>query len=253
MRLNRLLICLGLIAAPAMLSAPVAAQSRLNEYTASYDVDYKGRRAARAVFAVSADGPGQYRFRSATEARGLYRLASPRPVVESSRFEVTDGNIRPLAFEYEDGSRRGEDNYSIEFDHARGQLRLTAAGQTRDLPLEDGLLDRGSLQVALTLDLAQCRQAGPYRFVDDDGLRSYYYERLEDLPAETGAGRFQTLRLAQRREGSSRSTVLWLAPELDYLPVRIEQSRDGEIETVLLLESIEGIRKRSASCPATQP
>jgi hypothetical protein len=250
MRIIRIVLNLPLLAASAVLASPAAGQAAVSEYTANYAVEYKGRHVARAEFSVSADGGGQYLFRSSTEARGLYRLASPKPAVESSRFSLADGEVRPLHFEFEDGSRKGEDNYSIGFDRGQGRVRVTASGETLDLPLEADLLDRGSLQVALMRDLARCRQPGPYRFVDEDGIRSYHYEQLEDLTAETGAGPYAAVRFAQRREGSSRSTVLWFARDLDYLPVRIEQFRDGELETVFSLESVDGIDSRSSSCAA---
>jgi hypothetical protein len=58
----------------------------------------------------------------------------------------------------------------------------------------------------------------------------------------------QTVRFEQTREGSSRRTVLWLAPEYAYLPVRIEQFRNGEIETVFALEHLSGVTRTESSC-----
>ena len=242
------LLCLAFVAGSASAPRPAVAQADITEYTANYDVEYRGRRAARAEFGVSADGDGQYLFRSSTEARGIYKLASPKPALESSRFRVDGGEIRPLRFDYEDGSRKGEDNYGIEFDSADGRVRVAAPGGPLELPFEPGLLDRGSLQVALMRDAGECRLPGPYRYVDDDGVRSYHYERLEDMTAGTDAGNFATIRFAQRREGSSRSTVLWLAPALSHLPVRIEQFRDGELETVFSLTAFAGIQVEESAC-----
>ena len=36
--------------------------------------------------------------------------------------------------------------------------------------------------------------------------------------------------MQHQKEGSSRRTLLWLAPELDYLPVLIEQYRRDELK-----------------------
>jgi len=234
--------------AAALLPGLAAAQDRITEYTAEYEVHYKGRRVARAEFGVTADAGGHYTFSASTRARGLLRLASPNPAVERSRFRVEDGSIRPSRFEFEDGSRRGEDNFAVEFDAAANEVRLTTSAGTTTLPGDAGLLDRGSLQVALMRELGACELPGPYRYVDDDGVRTYRYERIEDLPAETGIGALATVRFSQEREGSSRRTILWLAPDLAYLPVRIEQIRDGEIETVFSLESVAGIEREASGC-----
>lgn len=229
------------------LAAPAAAEG-ITTYTAAYQAHYNGRHAANAEFRVTAEPDGSYEFSSTTAARGLYRLAAPRPMVERSRFGLSNGRIAPIRFEYQDGSRKGEDNYVIDFDAAAGELRITDAAASRELRHEDGLLDRGSLQVALMLDLAACRQPGPYRYVDDDGIRTYDYERLDDQNADTGIGSLATVRFAQQRAGSSRRTVIWLASDYAYVPVRIEQIEDGEIETEFILERLDGIQRAAPAC-----
>jgi hypothetical protein len=34
---------------------------------------------------------------------------------------------------------------------------------------------------------------------------------------------------------------LWVAPTLSFLPVRVEQRRDNEVQTSFLLTSVEGL------------
>lgn len=226
----------------------IAATGDVVEYQSEYEVRYKGRRVARAEFSVTAGTDGEHIFQSATRARGIWRLASPDPAIETSRFSVVDDRLAPVHFDYQDGSRKGEDNYSVEFDAAGNQVRIVGAGGALEIPFEQGLLDRGSLQVALMHDLSLCRTPGPYRYVDDDGIRTYQYERLDDLETDTGVGRLSTVRFSQSREESSRTTILWLAPALSYLPVRIEQIRDGEVETVFTLEKVDGIERSNPTC-----
>ena len=57
----------------------------------------------------------------------------------------------------------------------------------------------------------------------------------------TGSGPSTTRVLTQQRAGSSRATWLWVAPELRFLPVRIEQRRDGEVQTAFELISVSGL------------
>ena len=244
LRLPLLLACAG---CGSLFAAPAAAEG-ITEYTAAYEAHYNGRHAANAEFRVAAGPDGSYEFSSTTAARGLYRLAAPRPVVERSRFELSNSRILPSRFEYEDGSRKGEDNYSIDFDAVAGEVRITGPAASRRLAHEAGLLDRGSLQVALMLDLAACRRPGPYRYVDDDGIRTYDYERLADDSADTGIGQLATVRFAQQRAGSSRRTIIWFASDYAYVPVRIEQIEDGEAETDFILERLEGVERAEPAC-----
>lgn len=243
-----LILSVAVLAGLTCGSAQSAEPGEVVSYRAEYEVRYKGRRVARAEFSVAAEADGQFVFNSSTKARGIWRLASPNPAIEWSRFRTDAGRIVPTSFRYEDGSRQGEDNYSVEFDESSGEIRINGPSGQSTLPYDSDLLDRGSLQVALMLDLAACELPGPFRYVDEDGVREYRYERLEDLATETEIGMLDTIRFSQQREGSSRNTIIWTAPSLAYLPVRIEQIRDGEVETVFSIESLSGLTSAAPGC-----
>jgi hypothetical protein len=233
--------------AAVALGAPAAA-AELAEYRAHYEVRHNGRRAADVEFSVVADGAGRYIYTSITETRGLLRLVAPSPVTERSQFRFDGNRLLAVQFDYTVGSRTNDDNYSIAFDAARSEVRITRADGTQTLPHEPELLDRGSLQVALMRDLSRCELPGPYRWVDDDGITTYRYADLGNAETDTGAGRFATVRFSQQREGSSRTTVLWLAPALGFLPVFVEQIRDGATETVYNLQEVTVITPVTADC-----
>jgi hypothetical protein len=74
---------------------------------------------------------------------------------------------------------------------------------------------------------------------DEDSLNTYEFAAQDDAQIETAIGTFTAQRLRQQRQGSSRHTILWLVPELRYLPVLIEQYRDGEVHTAFIIESVE--------------
>ena len=233
-------------AAAAMLAALAAAPGGAAQimpptYTATYDVAYKGRDVGSSEFSVSYDETrGVYTFRSHTRVKGMLRLFSPNAVVERSEFVVEHGRLRPLEFWYEDGSRKGKDNYHAQFDWEAGKAVIE--GEKRvELDLPPGALDRGSMQVAVMVDMASGAAPGPYVLADEDSLKTYEYMLEGEQALRTPQGELHTVRYRQQRQGSSRSTVLWAAPSLDYLPVRIEQHRGGEAETVFALTAVEGL------------
>ena len=245
-------LCHTLLPAALLLSLTLplraAEPAGIAEYQAEYEVRYKGRRVADAVFSVTSNADSEFIFRSSTRARGLLRLASPNPATDESRFRLENERLQPVGFHFVDGSRKGEDNFAIAFDRAAGEIRVTRESGVQSLTLENDLLDRGTLQVAIMRDLAACKMPGPYRYVDDDGIAMSQYNRLDDLTAETGIGMLATVRFSQQREGSSRNTVLWLAPDFAFLPVRIEQFRNGELQTAFMLESLAGIERKASTC-----
>lgn len=217
-----------------------AANAAVPTYTAHYEVEYKGRRVGESTQALQRDGD-VYRFESVTRARGVARLLRPRPVVEQSAFEAHGETLRPLDFRLEDGTRRGDDNVHIAFDWAAGTARIETAEGMVELPLEHGVYDRATLQLALMQELAAEGTPGPHGLIDDETIKTYRYEIAGMETLETPAGTHAALKVTQTREGSSRHTIIWAAPALEYLPIKIEQRRNDEVLTTLLLESVQGL------------
>lgn len=179
-----------------------------------------------------------YEFRSVSRFVGLARLLAPRPVEESSEFVYMNGSgeIQPLRYSFRDGTRRGNGNFGIEFDWDRGRATVTTNDLQTETEIPAGALDRGSLQVML---MARGRDfvPGQWTLIDEDGLETHELRDDGHEVVETPAGSFEARKLIQRRLGSSRRTLIWLAPDLDYLPVRIERQTDGETRVTLRLAS----------------
>lgn len=228
--------------AVASLDARGAEDPTVATYTATYRAEYKGKEAGTAEFSVRylAD-QDIYEFSSSVLAKGLLKLARPKPAVERSHFRVTPDGLQPLEFWYEDGSRSGEDNFHVVFEWERRVATISSEAGRRELALPGPSLDRGSLQVALMRDLTATGTPRTYRMVDADSVGDYEYADNGTATIETGVGPVATRILTQQRAGSSRTTWLWVAPELRFLPVRIEQRRDGEVQTAFALVSVSGL------------
>jgi hypothetical protein len=227
----------GLAAAGAALG--VLAQDPPT-YRAEYSASFKGRDVGTSVFAVRADPDSAHlTYSSETRIKGLLRLASPKPIVDRSEFVVEGDRLVPTSFVHEDGSRKGEDNHSITFDWQARKARIVGEHGTIEVDVAPGTLDRGSLQVALMLDLSRGVEPRSYDVVDEDSLKTYGYEHTGTGSVDTGIGPIDVVTYTQRREGSSRYTTIDFAPSLGYVPVKIEQIRDGESQSVFLLESFE--------------
>ncbi len=71
--------------------------------------------------------------------------------------------------------------------------------------------------------------AGYRLTVVENGKLREYFARLLGHEALSGPdGPLETLVFEHQRNGSRRATTFWLAPSLDYLPVRIEQRKDDK-------------------------
>lgn len=224
-------------------SARAAADAGIPTYTAVYSAQYKGKNVGTSEFSVTYDAKrDQYEFQSRTMVKGLLKLFSPKPAVDRSLFKVSNGKITPLEFWHEDGSRKGENDVHVTFDWPRHIAVVSDKNGRREIRIEDGTVDRGCIQVALMRDLIMAgKPQASYLMADGDSVSPYEYVDSGETTTKTGLGDLKTRAFVQHRENSSRTTTLQMAPSLSYLPARIEQSKNGELQTAFTLESVEGL------------
>lgn len=210
-------------------------------YTATYRVEYKGKEAGVSDWSVRVLDDNRYEFLARITPKGLLKLIRPKPTIERSQFRLEGNALVPLEYWFEDGSRSGEDNWHLVFDWERRVATVSTAEARRELTVPDTALDIGTLKAAVMRDLAAKGAPGPYKITDEDSVGTYEYTDGGPATLDTGVGSLETQIFVQRRAGSSRSTWMWVAPTLSFLPVRVEQRRDNEVQTSFLLTSIENL------------
>lgn len=243
---GKLSLC-GLLAALALSLAhgPALATEGADElptFAATYRLEYKGSRVGESVISMrpALDG-GAYVYEARTEPRGLARFVRGGTIVERSRFALTDGRLVPIEFVFDDGTRKGKDDNQVTFDHAGARATSVYRGETHEFPIEPGLLDRLLSQFALMRDMGTDEPASSYTVLDRDKLKVYRVNRLRNETVETRGGTFDAVLVRRQREGSSRATLMWLAPDLDWLPVQIRQTKGDKTITEMTLESVAGL------------
>jgi hypothetical protein len=218
-----------------------AADAAVTTYTATYTVEYKGKQAGVSEWSVRDVGDGRYEFQARITPKGMLKLIRPKPTIERSQFRVEGTHFRPLEYWFEDGSRSGEDNWHVVFDWQRHVATVSTAEARRELTVPDSAIDVGTLKAAVMRDLTATGAPGPYEVADQDAVFTYEYTDSGRTTLQTGVGSLETRIFVQHRAGSSRSTWLWAAPKLGFLPVRIEQRRNDEVQTSFLLTGVNGI------------
>lgn len=207
----------------ACLSTPAQA---LTPYTAIYEGKVSGLSADTET-TLSADASGQMEYRSVAKARGLARLLKHDPIVEYSRFEEIDGRLRPIEYHYlfnDSGSKR---NARIIFDRENAVASSLYRSETVELDIGSDHVDRALETLVFRTDLIAGRVAERYPYIDRNALREAVYEELGTEKLDTKAGRFDTIKYRRHRIGSTRSAIIWFAPELEFLPVQVRHY-DGE-------------------------
>lgn len=226
-----------MIATGVMLATPAA--DALEPYSAEYKV-----RASIAsgisVQRLRREPDGSYMFTVETRPTGLAGLFVSGKSEEISLFEMDGGTIRPIEYRSVDELDEDDGKYGkVVFDWANDTVSSTWKGERKDFVLERGMLDTGSLQLALMRKAAAGEAEGSFDVVHKNELRQYRFVHTESEEVRTGAGHFDTVIYQRQRPGSDRVDRLWLAPELDYLPVKMVQYRRGKKHISLILKSFD--------------
>ena len=230
-------LCLGLARLPEA-RAP-AADATVPAFTARYDFSANSLLVARMERSLRANRDGSYVFQSKSVAAGMLSVLFTDNIDESSVWTLGDGRPRPLKYQYHHtGRKQGERHAVLDFDWSKGVVTNRINNDPWTMKVPTGAQDKLLYQYTLMRDLKAGRAVLSYDVADGGELKNFRFERLGTETVVTPLGRLRALKL-QRTHGSRRD-VIWCAASLDYLPVRIEQHKDGKVLTMEIQE-VEGL------------
>ena len=96
------------------------------------------------------------------------------------------------------------------------------------MPLNNYVIDRVALQIAIILSSQQGNNSSEYYILDRDKLLKVQVNNKEIVNIRVPFGEFDALKIDHASEASDSINSLWLAPELGYIPIKIAQKKDGK-------------------------
>lgn len=221
----------------ASLMAASAMSAELAPFSATYEVVFRGLNAGTSSLELTRANNNEWRYVSRNNARGLFRIALPGEVRQTSFFTLNDSGVRPLRYQADDGTKSTDKDIELQFDWASGKVRGIAEKNKVELPLQAGLQDGMSVQIALMVALARGDTPNGYSLIDKDAIKDYLYTAESSTRLRTAAGELDTVIWSSRRPNSNRVTRVWYAPSLGYLPVQAERRKGDTVEWSMRLKS----------------
>ena len=170
-----------------------------------------GRHAATLSCKRLPDGRWSYGSRSS--AQGLFRLALPAELTSRSVFSIRDGKVVPERFTGEDGTDSQRRDQELVFDWERGRVTGIAETKPVDLPLQPGMQDGMSVQVALMQALLTGSTPPAFLLIDKTKVKEYVYTQEGTADLQTALGPRQTVIYRSSPPGCQRGTWFWCAPD----------------------------------------
>ena len=211
-----------------------------------YEVTYRATRSGASIDTTSTlsydNDTGEWVFETSSDPRGIAAIFVKSVPTEVTRFVVEGGELRPLDYGRVNGAEQTKSDTQVVFDWAAGKA-LAKQGQTRaELDLEPGTMSPVTADLTMRVALRNGAERVSFPVLEGGQLRQYDYQPLgEGGKQNTAIGAFETIKYQLTRSGSKRELVMWLAPELDFLPVYMEQIQDGKRKYRFEIQALEGI------------
>jgi Protein of unknown function (DUF3108) len=209
-------------------------------FTATYTVEWKGMSAGVSTLELLRTSSGAYEYRSRNLARGIFRIAFPDAITQTSTFTIDgNGNVVPQTYLSDDGSKKTDRDVSLTFDWANNRARGTAEDKPVDVALKPGTQDALSVQIQLMIELAAGKSPTRFWLIDKNEPKEYQYTRERTETIDTPFGKLDTVVYKSQRTGSDRFMRFWLAPSKGYLPVKAERRRGDRLDFALKIKDFK--------------
>ena len=227
---------LAVLVAVLLGSTAAAVADELKPYKATYNGIWHGMTVAVSTLQLAQTGD-TWNFSSRSEPRGVGKLASGVfPPLQVSVVRVTDQGVMPVTFK----SSGGDAAKSVELNYDWQAHRVTGTyeGTKVDLPLTPQVQDDGSVQLGLMVELLAGRSPATVQLIDKNSVREYEFTRDGEATIKTAMGDVRTVVFKSQKKYSPRITRFWCAPDRGFIPMRVQQKRDDDVQWTLEIQSL---------------
>lgn len=195
-------------------------------FQASYSVIKSGLSLGEMKASLVYSG-NQYTYLKQTKANGLAALLSGDTLTERSQGEKKGHQLSSKNYLHHHKNRRKDRRDQFNFA-APTQVQGNYKGTAYTLNVPHGTVDPALLELQIMDDIAANRPLN-YRITEKGKLKDYRFRKMGRETLTLPAGSYECEKIQMIRENGSRTTTIWLATELNYLPVQIRHNEKGDI------------------------
>ena len=197
------------------------------EFQAIYNAQLK-QVDGQVMMTLKKEQDNLYSYEIITRPSGFWRVIIDGSIWEKSTFSLENGVIRSKTYDLTDTIRSKPRQSSATFDWDNLLLSGYYKDRKFELPLNNYVIDRVAFQIAIIVNNQQGNNSSEYYILDRDKVLKVQVNNKETVNIRVPFGRFEAIKIDHAGEQSETINSLWLAPELDYIPVKLTQKKDGK-------------------------
>ena len=213
-----------------------------NPFEVTYTVGNNVLTAGSARLSLTRQGD-EWIYSLSTKPIGVFKLTGKGKIQEVSVIDVIRSGdtllLHPTRYSYrqDNEKRRSVDAW---FNWDANQLTYQRRGEQATAEIGGQVLDRLSITLSVMGALRSGFDQAEVRVFDNGKIKTMEVINEGMETVRTKLGSLETIRVRSRnRDGGSRQTLTWFAPSLNYVPVKIEQLKRGELVARLKLTSLK--------------
>lgn len=216
------------------MAANAEANQRIRPYHASYKASWKA--------GIPISGKAEQKLQQTDEGQWKLSFSAKTffiKITEDSHFQWQNSTIQPEHYEYHRSGLVKPRKAILDFDWQQQRVTNNVQSKPWKMPLATDTLDKLSYQLQLRQDLLQGKEELSYVIADGGKAKEYRFQQVGEALLETDLGTFKTVIIDRiRQDDSPRHTRLWLAPDWDFLPIKLQQKeKDGQVYEMLLKDA----------------
>ncbi len=232
MAISVLKIALATTSVATMLFASAGQAFAMSPFQASYQFSYNGKNMGSATRTLSQTG-NNWNYVFSAKAGGIASAS------ETSRFTFINGKIGSSSFSRTSKILVHNNTMNIRFNPSSKIISTKKDDKSRSFAWQAGVLDELNAELQLREDLKAGGLKSSYLIADAKEVEARRFIKQGTEKVSTQYGTFDTVKVILKPNKPNRSTIFWLAPKLDYLPVKVTH-QDGNTSYGLSLTGYKG-------------
>lgn len=222
-------------------SLAIAQPADFTPFEVEYDVGNNLISAGSATLQLAKQGD-EWVYSLKTTPTGVFKLTGKGKIQEISVFNVSDATdklqLKPQKYTYRQDA---EARRSVDAWFDENQLTYKRRGEEFTEKFSDPVLDRLSVTLTVMDELKKNNfEKATLQVFDSGRVKTMLFSNEGEETVDTRMGPLKTVRVRSSAVGGgTRHTTTWFAPELDYVPVKIEQYKRDKLVARLTLTRLK--------------
>lgn len=207
--------------------ATLSSASAIAPFTATYSFNLDNKASGTAVRKLSRQGN-----------QWVYNFDARVPVLasanEKSVFSLNNNQVVSHSYQRQYKILVHNQKTSLDFNNTNKNIQVKRDKKSSQLPWQAGVLDDLNVEIQLREDLKKGGLKSSYVIADHKDTTSRQFVNEGAVKVSTPSGTYDAVKVRINHQRKDKSTVFWLAPSLDYLPVKVTHSDDGSVYSLNL-------------------